>query len=149
MNQSPAVSDQEDEYEFDDNDIIYYVIIDEAENNETQVDSEEAVEDEELNNNNDFFEDINVGDGYEYNTLYVRCYTRVRHCPNNLIPKMTGLYVPYEEGKANLQVEDMINITMEVENKNTVDDKIHACVCINIHQSVRCVQIMRWWCSNL
>ena len=39
---------------------------------------------------------------------------------------MAGVSVPYEEGKVNLQVEDMIKITMKVEKKNTVENAIHA-----------------------
>ena len=41
---------------------------------------------------------------------------------------MTGGLVPYTEVEVNLQVEDMIKITIEVENKNTVDDVIHSCM---------------------
>ena len=41
---------------------------------------------------------------------------------------MIGGLVPYEEGTVNLQVEDMIKITMEVEKKNTADAVIHACM---------------------
>ena len=52
----------------------------------------------------------------------------VRHSPNYLIPNMAGGRVQYGEGAVNLQVEDMSNITMEVEKKNTVDDIIHACM---------------------
>ena len=36
--------------------------------------------------------------------------------------------VLYEEGTVNPQVEKNSNMTMEVENKNTVDDVIHACM---------------------
>ena len=39
---------------------------------------------------------------------------------------MAGGCVPYGEGTVKLQVEDMRNITMEVENKNIVDNVIHA-----------------------
>ena len=39
---------------------------------------------------------------------------------------MAGGRVPYEEGKLNLQVEDMSRFIMEVEKKNTVDDAIHS-----------------------
>ena len=41
---------------------------------------------------------------------------------------MAGGSVPYKKGAVNIQVEDMSNITMEFENKNTVDDVINACM---------------------
>ena len=41
---------------------------------------------------------------------------------------MAGGGVLYEEVEVNFQVEDMSKITMEVENKNTVDDLINACM---------------------
>ena len=41
---------------------------------------------------------------------------------------MAGGRIPYEEVAVNLQVEDMIKITMKVEKKNAVDDVIHACM---------------------
>ena len=64
----------------------------------------------------------------EYNTPYVQRSTIVRHHPNNIISNMSDGYVPYEEGAVNLQVEDMIKITMKVEKKNAVDNVIHACM---------------------
>ena len=41
---------------------------------------------------------------------------------------MAGGSVPYKKGAVNLQVEYMSNITMEVENKNTAENGIHACM---------------------
>ena len=117
MNEAPAVSDDEQDKEFDTK---------EEKRTKTQVDTEQDTEYKWFNNNNDFFEDGNKSDDDEDDTPYVKFSTRVRHRPNNLIPKTEGVSVPYEEGAVNLQVEYMSNITMEIENNNTVDDVIHA-----------------------
>ena len=74
-----------------------------------------------------------MGDGNKSNddeddAPSVQRSTRVRHHPKNLIPNIAGGRVPYEEGTLNFQVEDMSNITTEVEKNNTFDDVIHACM---------------------
>ena len=119
MNEAPAVSDDEDDKDFD---------INKSEITKTQVDADEAVEGEEVNNKNYFFGDSNERDGNEDDIPYVQRSTRVRHLPNKLIPNMEVVHVTYEEGAVKLQVEDMSKITMEVEKKNTIYDLIHACM---------------------
>ena len=96
MNEAPSVSDNEDDDDFYDNDIIFDVIINKAENTGTQADAEEAVEDKEVNNNNEFFEDGNKINEKEVNTPNLQRLTRVRHRPNNLIPNISDRRVPYE-----------------------------------------------------
>ena len=58
MNESPVVTDDKDDGDFDENDIIFEVIINKAEKTKTQVDVEELVEYEEVNNNNDFLKTV-------------------------------------------------------------------------------------------
>ena len=58
MNDAPSVSDDEDDDDFYENDIIFDIIIDKSKNIKTQVNAEEAVEEEEVNNKNDFLETL-------------------------------------------------------------------------------------------
>ena len=114
MNESPSVSDDEGENDFDDNYIIFDAIIDEAENTKTQFNAEEAVEDEEFNNNNGVFEYGNKRNYNEDDTQYLRRSARLIHRPNNLIPNIPGVHVQYEGDTVNLQVEDMSKIDIRL-----------------------------------
>ena len=65
MNKAQAVSDYEDDNDFDENDIIFHIIINEAKNTKIQFDAKEALEEKEVNKNNNCFEDGNDSYGDE------------------------------------------------------------------------------------